>query len=66
MNDQKPLGGVPQQRKAAAKDAPAQVGASRFEKFAVTQAAGDGIEGDVAKQDKTEDEKLGAQMADRK
>src|SRR5277367_1108365 len=39
---------------------------SRFEKFAVTQAAGDGIEGDVRKRDKTGDEKLGANMADRK
>jgi hypothetical protein len=65
MNDQK-CAGVPQQHKAAAKDTPALVGASRFEKFAATQAAGDGIEGDVAKKDKTEDEKLGAQMADRK
>jgi hypothetical protein len=42
------------------------VEASRFEKFAATQAAGAGIEGDVAKKNKTEDEKLGAQMTDRK
>jgi hypothetical protein len=41
-------------------------GVSRFEKFAATQAAGDGIEGDVLKPDKTIDEKLGANMADRK
>lgn len=39
---------------------------SRFEKFAATQAAGDGIEGDVLKPGKTLDEKLGANMADRK
>lgn len=39
-------------------------GASRFEKFAATQAAGDGIEGDVLKSGKTIDEKLGAKMAD--
>jgi hypothetical protein len=41
-------------------------GASRFEKFAATQAAGGGIEGDVLKPDKTIDEKIGANMADRK
>lgn len=41
-------------------------GASRFEKYATTQAAGDGIEGDVKKKNKTEAEKLAAQMADRK
>ena len=41
-------------------------GVSRFEKFAATQAAGDGIEGDVLRPDKTIDEKLGANMADRK
>jgi hypothetical protein len=39
---------------------------SRFEKFAATQAAGDGIEGDALKPGKTVDEKLGANMADRK
>ena len=39
---------------------------SKYEKFAATQAAGDGIEGDVQKKHKTEGEKLGAQMADRK
>jgi hypothetical protein len=39
---------------------------SRFEKFASTQAAGDGIEGDTLKLGKTVDEKLGANMADRK
>jgi hypothetical protein len=43
-----------------------QDGVSRFEKFAETQAAGDGIEGDALKKDKTVDEKLGANMADRK
>jgi hypothetical protein len=41
-------------------------GASRFEKYATTQAAGDGIEGDVRKKHKTQDENLGAQMPDRK
>jgi hypothetical protein len=41
-------------------------GVSRFEKFAATQAAGDGIEGDALKPGKTVDEKLGANMADRK
>jgi hypothetical protein len=40
--------------------------ASRFEKFASTQAAGDGIQGDVLKPNKTVDEKIGANMADRK
>jgi hypothetical protein len=39
---------------------------SRFEKFAATQAAGDGIEGDAQKRDKSIDEKLDANMADRK
>jgi len=39
---------------------------SRFEKFAATQAAGDGIQGDALQKDKTVDEKLGANMADRK
>jgi hypothetical protein len=40
--------------------------ASRFATFAATQAAGDGIEGDVKKKDKNDAEKLGAQMPDRK
>jgi hypothetical protein len=39
---------------------------SRFEKFAATQAAGDGIQGDTLKKDKSVDEKIGANMADRK
>ncbi|HEY6621631.1 MAG TPA: DUF2934 domain-containing protein [Steroidobacteraceae bacterium] len=39
---------------------------ARFEKFAATQAAGDGIEGDALKPGKTVDEKLAANMADRK
>jgi hypothetical protein len=51
-------------KEGSSKDALA--GASKYEKFAATQAAGDGIEGDVKKKRKTEDEKLGAQMADRK
>ena len=41
-------------------------GASRYEKFATTQAAGDGREGDALKPAKTLDEKLGANMPDRK
>ena len=45
---------------------PTLQGVSRFERFAATQAAGDGVEGDVLKSDKTLDEKLGAHMADRK
>ena len=43
-----------------------QHGISRFAKFAATQAAGDGIQGDTLKKDKTIDEKIGANMADRK
>ncbi|MEA3142465.1 MAG: hypothetical protein QOK23_4634 [Gammaproteobacteria bacterium] len=43
-----------------------QPATSRFEKFASTQAGGDGIEGDVLKPDKTTEERLGANMADRK
>jgi hypothetical protein len=39
---------------------------SHFAKFASTQAAGDGIQGDALKEDKTVDEKIGANMADRK
>jgi hypothetical protein len=46
--------------------APQHDGMSRFEKFATTQAAGDGIEGDTLKKDKMLDEKIGANMADRK
>jgi hypothetical protein len=46
--------------------APQHQGVSRFEKFAATQAAGDGVQGDAKKPDKTIDEKLGANMADRK
>jgi Protein of unknown function (DUF2934) len=41
-------------------------GTSKFAKFAATQAAGDGIQGDVRKPDKTVDEKIGANMPDRK
>jgi hypothetical protein len=43
-----------------------QHGASRFEKFAATQAAGDGVQGDTLKKGQTADEKIGANMADRK
>lgn len=45
---------------------PSDQGTSRFAKFAATQAAGDGVQGDTLKKDKTVDEKLGAKMADRK
>jgi hypothetical protein len=45
---------------------PQHQGVSRFEKFAATQAAGDGIQGDTLKKDKSVDEKIGANMADRK
>lgn len=45
---------------------PQQQSVSRFEKYAATQAAGDGIEGDARKSGKTVDEKLAANMADRK
>jgi hypothetical protein len=41
-------------------------GPSRFEKFAATQAAGDGIQGDALKKGQTVEEKIGANMADRK
>jgi hypothetical protein len=47
-------------------DDSSQPAKSRFEKFASTQAAGDGIEGDVLKPNQTTDEKIGANMADRK
>ena len=40
--------------------------ASRFEKFAATQAAGDGIQGETLKKGQTVEEKIGANMADRK
>jgi hypothetical protein len=43
-----------------------QRNASRFEKYATTQAAGDGIQGESLKPNKTIDEKLGAKMSDRK
>jgi Protein of unknown function (DUF2934) len=45
---------------------PQHQGVSRFEKFAATQAAGDGIQGDRLKKDKSDGEKIGANMADRK
>jgi Protein of unknown function (DUF2934) len=45
---------------------PQAQGASRFEKFAATQAAGDGVQGDTLKENKTAAEKIGANMADRK
>jgi hypothetical protein len=45
---------------------PQQNSVSPFERFATTQAGGDGIEGDALKPGKTIDEKVGANMADRK
>jgi hypothetical protein len=39
---------------------------SHFEKFASTQAAGDGIQGDTLQPNQTTEEKIGANMADRK
>jgi hypothetical protein len=55
-----------QQAAADSAATPQQKNLSRFEKFAATQAAGDGIQGDALKKDKTVDEKIGANMADRK
>lgn len=48
------------------KKAASQQDASRFEKYAATQAAGDGIQGDVRKPNKTTDDKISSNMADRK
>jgi Protein of unknown function (DUF2934) len=45
---------------------PSPGASSQFSRFAATQAAGDGIQGDSKKPDKTVDEKIGANMADRK
>lgn len=53
-------------REKRGQNTPQQQSVSRFEKFAATQAAGDGIEGDALKPGKTVDEKLAANMADRK
>jgi len=62
-------------RNEAAPDRPAQSGKatreprskkSQFEEFASTQAAGDGIQGDTLKKDKSAGERIGANMADRK
>ena len=55
---------LPQSKRGQAMPQPQVI--SRFEKFAATQAAGDGVQGDVRKSEKTTDEKLGANMADRK
>jgi Protein of unknown function (DUF2934) len=57
--------GTPSQSKDL-QGTPQHHGASRFEKFAATQAAGDGIQGDTLKKGQTVDEKIGANMADRK
>jgi hypothetical protein len=51
---------------ATSNESASQPATSRFEKFASTQAGGDGIEGDVLKPNKTTEERLGANMADRK
>jgi hypothetical protein len=63
--DIKPIGDTAQGDPRVKKDH-SQPPKTRFEMFAATQAAGNGIEGDVLKPDKTIDEKLGANMADRK
>jgi hypothetical protein len=55
----------PSQSKQRAQKSPQQE-SSRFEKYAATQAAGDGIQGDVRKPNKTIDDKISANMADRK
>lgn len=60
----KTVAGVPEPAGDAGHQSPPDH--SRFEKFAATQAAGDGIEGDALKPGKTVDEKLGANMPDRK
>jgi hypothetical protein len=57
QSDAKPKPGPP---------TPQRQGVSRFEKSAATQAARDGIQGDTLKKDKSVDEKIGANMADRK
>ena len=54
------------QRNPQSKEESSHPPKSRFEKFAATQAAGDGIQGDALKKDKTIDEKIGANMAERK
>jgi hypothetical protein len=61
LNRQAPL-----QQPPRAQPASQQQHVSRFEKFATTQAAGDGVQGDALKPNKSTDEKLGANMADRK
>lgn len=73
-SDAKPLEGTEQAAESSRQGlhakpdpvTPKHQGVSRFEKFAATQAAGDGIEGDVLKPNQTTDEKIGANMADRK
>jgi hypothetical protein len=64
----KPEASDPTRNDSSAKSRPGtpKHAASQFEKFAATQAAGDGVQGDVRKPDKTTDEKIGANMADRK
>jgi hypothetical protein len=57
---------TPDATQTATKRPPDTTGASRYEKYAATQAAANGIEGDVQQKDKTDEEKLGAQMADRR
>jgi hypothetical protein len=65
MND-KNQPSTPEATQTATKNAPDVAGASRYEKYAATQAAGNGIEGDIQKKDKTDAEKLGTQMTDRR
>jgi hypothetical protein len=59
-------GDAPRDDSQADSDSDTATVTSRFQKFAATQAAGDGIQGDARKPDKTVDEKIGANMADRK
>jgi hypothetical protein len=65
MNDKKQRS-APDATQTATQNAPDVAGASRYEKYAATQAAGNGVEGDVQKKDKTDAEKLGTQMTDRR
>jgi hypothetical protein len=71
--NKKPAQNRPHKDSAAGGDSSVRSGSSsnaprtsRFTRFAATQAAGDGIEGDTMKPNKSVDEKIGANMADRK
>lgn len=61
-----PASAPTRQRQSKQHDKAPPSGSSNFEKFAATQAAGDGIQGDTLKKRQTTDEKIGANMADRK